>query len=86
MRLPKLRRRLQRINGIARAAMEARPAGTYVDTWDRLARSGRFTDTLTIGGKPTKVRADDGIHLTVHGARHLAASVAADLAPALAGA
>ncbi len=75
VRLPKLRRRLERINAVARAAMQARPGGTYVDTWDILADGGRFTATKRIGGRVRTIRADDGIHLTTAGARYLARQV-----------
>lgn len=84
VRIPKLRRRLQRINAIAREAMAAAPRATYVDTWSVLAPEGRFTDTLTIGGRRTRVRADDGIHLTVQGARLLAEQVAPRILEAMA--
>ncbi len=85
-RQPKLRRRLQRINDIARAHVSARPGGRYLDTWTTLAPGGTFTSHMVLRGKTVQVRSDDGVHLTRAGARHLAADLAprivADLAAA----
>lgn len=76
MRASKLRSRMQRLNEIFRATMEARPGGHFVDTWSVLADAdGRFTDTLVLGGKRITVRTEDGVHYTLDGAKVLAGHV-----------
>ncbi len=82
-RQPKLRRRLQRINDLARDEMAARPAGLYIHTWDILAPQGTFTLHMVLRGKKVQVRSEDGVHLTRAGARYLAAQVTPRIAAAL---
>lgn len=66
------RRKLALINEIVRDEMTARPHGNFVSTWRALAtRDGRYTDTLTVRGRETKIRAADGVHLTMAGAHLL---------------
>ncbi len=80
MRPKKFHVRVQRINTIVRDVLSARPGATFIDTWSVLADArGQYTDRLDIdgeGGKtPVRVRAKDGIHLTVAGAHHLESHV-----------
>ncbi|MEZ4450700.1 MAG: DUF459 domain-containing protein [Nannocystaceae bacterium] len=82
MRPEKFHERVQRVNTIYRAEMAIRPGGHFVDIWRLLADgAGRYTDRLTVeeGGKSSKirVRAGDGIHLSVAGAHHVEAHVRA---------
>lgn len=80
MRPEKFHQRVQRVNTIYRAEMAIRPGGHFIDIWRVLAdEAGRYSDRLTIdeGGKAKKirVRAGDGIHLSVAGAHHVEAHV-----------
>lgn len=79
MRPEKFHARVQRVNTIARAEMAIRPGGVFVDIWRLLADQGKYSDRLEIdeGGKLKKirVRAGDGIHLSVAGAHVVEAHV-----------
>ena len=70
------RRKVALINDIVRDEMTSRPHGNFISTWHRLAtRDGRYTDTISVRGKPTLVREADGVHLTMAGAHVLEAYV-----------
>lgn len=79
--------RMVRLNRIYRAEMAIRPRARFVDIWDVLAdRRGRYAARLPVGpgGRRVRVRAGDDVHLTVAGARYLAAEVEPRLASVLA--
>lgn len=63
------RRKLEKINGMIRDAMEDHPGGHYVSTWTLLSNDGRYTQSMRVDGKEQNVRGEDGIHLTLAGAR-----------------
>lgn len=91
MRPEKFHVRVQRVNTIFRAEMAIRPGGRFIDIWRLLAdRNGEYTDRLDIdglpGGKTERVRAGDGIHLSVAGAHRVEAHVRAIIHEALSGA
>lgn len=76
MRPEKFHTRVQRINRIARAEMAIRPNATFIDIWHLLAdEQGRYTDRLAInqasGPQRVRVRAGDGVHLSIAGANLL---------------
>lgn len=83
MRPTQLHERVRRINTIARAEMAIRKNAKFVDIWSLLAdQSGGYTDRIAVtpedgDGKPRPVvmRAGDGIHMTVAGARYVAEHV-----------
>jgi len=85
MKAPDFQERVRRINTIVRAEMAIRRNAEFVDIWSLLAdEQGHYADHLSLvppgeeGGespspRPVQVRAGDGVHLTVSGARHVAA-------------
>lgn len=70
-------RKLEHVNAVIEATARDQKHGHFVSTWNSLADGrGRFTDVLPDArGRVQKVRADDGIHLTMAGARHLEGEV-----------
>lgn len=72
MRLDRLRERVAHMNEIYAAEMAIRPNARFVPIWDVLAVDGEYSDHLVIDGKRTRVRNNDGVHITVAGAHHLA--------------
>ena len=77
VRPPKLRRRVQHMNEIFQAQMDAHDNRHYLETWSALVNSsGGYTDHLMIGGKKVLLRGHDGVHLTVKGAHHLTDHIA----------
>ena len=73
MRPEKFHVRVQKVNVIARAEMAIRPGGRFVDIWRLLAdEAGNYAERLAMGEGPRpkkiRVRAGDGIHLSVAGA------------------
>jgi uncharacterized protein len=90
MRPEKFHHRVQRVNTIYRAEMAIRPGGHFIDIWRLLADAdGNYADRLDIdgvhGGKTERVRAGDGIHLSVAGARRVDAHVRAIVQATLTG-
>jgi hypothetical protein len=90
MRPEKFHVRVQRVNTIYRAEMAIRPGGHFIDIWRLLAdEDGNYADRLDIdgvpGGKTERVRAGDGIHLSVAGARRVEAHVRTIVHAALSG-
>ena len=82
MRPEKFHVRVQRVNTIYRAEMAIRPGAHFIDIWRLLADAdGNYTDRVDIdglpGGKTERVRAGDGIHLSVAGAHRVEAHVRA---------
>lgn len=91
MRPEKFHLRVQRVNTIYRAEMAIRPGGRFIDIWRLLAdANGEYSDRLDVdglpGGKTERVRAGDGIHLSVAGAHRVAAHVRAIIHETLSGA
>jgi hypothetical protein len=90
MRPEKFHVRVQRVNTIFRAEMAIRPGGHFIDIWRLLAdTNGHYTDRLDIdgvpGGKTERVRAGDGIHLSVAGAHRVEKHVRAIIHQVLSG-
>ena len=90
MRPEKFHVRVQRVNTIYRAEMAIRPGGHFIDIWRLLADAdGEYTDRLDVdgipGGKTVRVRAGDGIHLSVAGAYRTEAHVRAIIHATLSG-
>lgn len=80
----RLHGRVKWINTVFLDEMNNRAQSEFVDIWKTMAnRKGHYTDKLRVNGKLTKVRAGDGIHLTVKGAHHLVDAVAPRLARSL---
>ncbi len=78
MRPEKFHLRVQRVNTIFRAEMAIRPGGHFVDIWRLLADDkGGYAHRIVVEpeGKPVRVRAGDGIHLSIAGAHHIAEHV-----------
>ncbi len=100
MRPSKFNGRVQRVNTIFRAEMAIRPQAQFVDIWSLLAgRDGAYADRIVVPPPPSddpdakppkpkkvRVRAGDGIHLTVAGARYLSRHVQAVVHDTLSGA
>jgi uncharacterized protein len=91
MRPEKFHARVQRVNTIYRAEMAIRPGAHFIDIWRLLADDdGDYTDRLDAdgepGGKKVRVRAGDGIHLSVAGAQRVEAHVRAIVHGVLSGA
>ena len=76
MRSPSFSRHADLVNQIVRASAEAHEV-KFIETWDEFADSrGRYNAYGTgISGRKRKLRAGDGIHLTVQGYRKLALAV-----------
>ena len=69
----RLNAKVEHINSVIRSLMEATPGCSYIDTWPTLADAkGVFSKYTTIDGKRVSIRADDGVHVTMNGARLLA--------------
>lgn len=86
MRAKKLDGRVQRMNEIFRTQMEARSGGHFLDTRPVLADgNGKYAERLVVKGKRVQVRAGDGIHYTMSGARLLANHVVPLVAAQLVG-
>ncbi len=75
MRPEKFHKRVQRVNTIYRAEMAIRPGGHFIDIWRLLAdANGNYTDRLPSAenpGKTERIRAGDGIHLSIAGAHRV---------------
>ncbi len=91
MRPEKFRKKVERVNEIYRERMAARSNATFIDTWAVLAdENGEYADHLCLeppadgkSCKKVRVRAGDGIHISVAGAHHLKAYVLKTIVPAL---
>lgn len=80
----RLHAKVKWINEVYREEMNQRAQSEFVDIWRVLAnRRGEYTDKVKSKGEMIKVRAGDGIHLTVKGAHHLVANVAPQIAASL---
>ncbi len=67
----------QQINAVARTVIAHHPEVTYIDAHALFAGpDGKFTATLPgLNGKPVRMRAGDGVHLTPDGGDRLAGAV-----------
>ncbi len=75
MRPEKFHLRVQRVNTIFRAEMAIRRGGHFIDIWRLLSDDkGNYTDRVVIepGKKRVRVRAGDGVHLSIAGAHLIA--------------
>jgi hypothetical protein len=74
---PKMDAGAQQINGVAREIVARHPEATYVDAHQLFAGpDGKYTTSITgLNGKPVRVRAGDGVHLTPDGGDRLAGAV-----------
>jgi len=79
MRSPRFDAKIKKIDGLRSETVSARPGGYFVDTRDLLAPGGRYQERLMVAGRMKRVRAEDGIHLSLHGARFLADHVQRDV-------
>jgi len=94
MRPAKFHARMERVNTIFRAEMAIRRTSKFIDIWGLLAdEEGEYADRISLEPdagearvKKVRVRAGDGIHLTVAGAHHVAAYVQAVVHGVLSGA
>jgi hypothetical protein len=85
MKPVRLHERVRHLNTIYRAQMAIRPRAEFVDVWRVLAGpAGEYVDRLPVDGQRTKVRAGDGVHLTVAGAHLLVRHVVPPIEGALA--
>jgi hypothetical protein len=85
VRSPGYRRKIQLINELVAQAVDGRAGCRFLSTWDVLAQAGDYAHTMTVGGREETVRGDDGVHLTVAGARLMERKVRPDLVAALTG-
>jgi hypothetical protein len=91
MRPDNFRKKVERVNTIYRAEMAIRSDATFIDTWQVLADDdGNYADSICLepaaegkSCKKVRVRAGDGIHISVAGAHHLKAFVLDTMVPAL---
>jgi hypothetical protein len=72
MRLDRLQQRVAHMNTIYESEMAIRPNARFVPIWDVLAVDGKYSDHVEIAGKRTRVRTDDGVHITTAGCHYLA--------------
>ncbi len=70
-------RKLEHVNAVIEASARDQKHTHFLTTWNALADGrGQFTDVLPDAqGRVQKVRADDGVHLTLAGARRLEGDV-----------
>ncbi len=84
---PRLEKKLRLIRGVQEQAFAGDSVATYVDTRSCfLSKTGKPLKQVQVPGykTPQPLRQEDGIHLTVPGARHFANCAQALLAPILA--
>lgn len=68
MRASSYRARMERLNDVTRRATEARGAW-YISTWEMTSdTSGQYAERIELDGTSRAFRADDGTHLSLHGA------------------
>lgn len=84
MRSRSFRAKMERLNGVAHDAV-ASTHERFVSTWAWTAdERGEYRGTATIDGRERVIRADDGIHMTVHGANDVATRTLESLSRAIA--
>jgi hypothetical protein len=68
MRSTSYRAKMERLNDVTRRATEARGAW-YISTWEMTSdENGDYAERIELDGTSRAFRADDGTHLSVHGA------------------
>ncbi|PRQ10228.1 SGNH/GDSL hydrolase family protein [Enhygromyxa salina] len=83
MKSNKLDGRMKRMNGIYEAAMAARANGHYLSTRGLMPGVQGYSEFAKIGGKEVRVRTEDGVHYTLHGAQIVADAIVPAVAKAL---
>ena len=68
MRAPSYRAKMERLNDVTRRASDARGAW-YISTWEMTSDdNGEYAESIELDGTSRAFRADDGTHLSLHGA------------------
>jgi hypothetical protein len=68
MRATSYRAKMERLNDVTRRAADARGAW-YISTWEMTSDgNGEYAESIELDGTSRAFRADDGTHLSVHGA------------------
>ena len=75
MRSRKFDAKIAHVDQLVARTVTAEPGGHFIESRELLAPGDAFRETLLIDGRRRKIRADDGVHLTLHGARYLAEHV-----------
>lgn len=83
MKSAKLDGRMEHINAIYEAAMQARKNGHYISTRGLMPGVEGYAEFATVDGDEVRVRAEDGVHYSIHGARIVAAAVVPAVAKSL---
>ncbi|MCB9506651.1 MAG: DUF459 domain-containing protein [Myxococcales bacterium] len=79
MRSPSFRTKVERLNRVTRAAVEA-TGERYISTWELSAdANGAYRGTAVVDGREVVFRASDGIHMSADGAEYVAAHVIAEI-------
>lgn len=85
MKSNKLDGRMKRMNTIFEAAMNARPNGHYLPMRGLIPGVRGYAEFATIGGKELRVRAQDGVHYSIHGARIVTEAIVPEVVQTLGG-
>ncbi|PRQ02276.1 hypothetical protein ENSA5_25120 [Enhygromyxa salina] len=83
MKSNKLDGRMERMNGIYEAEMAARPNGHYLTTRGLMPGVEGYAEFAKIAGKNVRVRTEDGVHYSLHGARIVAEAIVPKITAAL---
>lgn len=75
MKSNKLDGRMKRMNGIYEAHMSARSSGHYLSTRGLMPGVQGYSEFAKIDGKQVRVRTEDGVHYSLHGARIVADAI-----------
>ena len=85
MKSNRLDNRMERVNGIYEAVMNGMQNGHYLSTRGLMPGARGYTEFAKIDGKEVRVRAQDGVHYSLHGARVVAEAIVPAIAKVLAG-
>jgi hypothetical protein len=85
MKSNKLDGRMERMNTIYEAVMADRAGGHYITTRGLMPGVRGYAEFAKVGGKEVRVRAEDGVHYSIHGARIVAEAVVPAVAKVLGG-
>jgi uncharacterized protein len=80
MKSSKLDGRMERMNGIYAAQMSARSNGHYLSTRGLMPGVQGYSEFATIEGKKVRVRTEDGVHYSLHGAAIVADAIVPEVA------
>ncbi|KIG14832.1 putative periplasmic protein [Enhygromyxa salina] len=83
MKSNKLDGRMKRMNGIYEAVMTARANGHYLSTRGLMPGVQGYSEFAKIDGKQVRVRTEDGVHYSLHGARIVADAIVPAVAKAV---